>query len=61
MPLYEFACIKCGKDFTLRTSITQKDEAQCPSCGTKEVQQKMGGCFISSGNDAAPKNNRRLG
>ena len=34
MPIYEYRCSKCGKDFELMRPFSQADElSPCPSCG----------------------------
>ena len=34
MPIYEYRCSKCGKEFELMRPFSQADEpAPCPSCG----------------------------
>ena len=33
MPIYEYACQKCGREFEVRKSISLMDEqANCPTC-----------------------------
>jgi putative FmdB family regulatory protein len=41
VPIYEFECRKCGKDFTLVLSVKQYEEKgfTCPACQAKEVEQ----------------------
>jgi len=36
MPIYEFHCKTCGKDFEVRTSIMERDFVRC-SCGEKAI------------------------
>ncbi len=40
MPIYEFQCEKCGKEFSLPLSVKQYEQKQfaCPACQAKEVQ-----------------------
>lgn len=36
MPIYEYRCPYCGKEFQLMRSMSQVDKpALCPKCGTK--------------------------
>jgi putative FmdB family regulatory protein len=55
MPLYEFVCAECGKEFELLVGFSKADEAQtCPSCGGRHSQRKvssfaMGGSSSSGG------------
>jgi putative FmdB family regulatory protein len=41
MPLYEYACRKCGKKFSEVLSIKVHDtkKIQCPKCQSTEVQK----------------------
>ncbi|HEY6003185.1 MAG TPA: zinc ribbon domain-containing protein [Anaeromyxobacter sp.] len=42
MPIYEYACSRCGKSFEeLIIRSFDADEVKCPSCGTREVSRKM--------------------
>ncbi|MBM9520432.1 zinc ribbon domain-containing protein [Desulforhopalus vacuolatus] len=45
MPLYEYKCNACNKEFEyLTTSIKAAEEVKCPSCGSSDVKK-----LISSG------------
>lgn len=40
MPIFEYLCPQCGKEF--EQLVLRKEEAvACPECGQKEVQQKL--------------------
>jgi putative FmdB family regulatory protein len=41
LPVYEFHCGKCGKEFTLVLSVKQyeRKEFACPDCKAVEVEQ----------------------
>jgi putative FmdB family regulatory protein len=41
MPLYEYACRKCGKKFSEVLTIKEHDtkKVRCPKCQTKEVEK----------------------
>jgi putative FmdB family regulatory protein len=41
MPQYEYRCKKCGKEFSLFLSISEKErrKAPCPSCKSRAVEQ----------------------
>ncbi|MFQ5672468.1 MAG: zinc ribbon domain-containing protein [Nitrospinales bacterium] len=42
MPLFEYHCEECRKDFTLLQSTSvNKDETVCPDCGGRKVQYKL--------------------
>jgi putative FmdB family regulatory protein len=40
VPIYEFVCRKCGKEFNLALSVKQyeKKDVACPACQAKEVE-----------------------
>jgi len=40
VPVYEFECQKCGKEFTLVVSVKQYEQGEftCPACQAKEVE-----------------------
>jgi putative FmdB family regulatory protein len=49
MPLYEFTCTKCEKDFELLVrSANWSSEAACPNCGSKKLTKKLS-VFASQG------------
>ncbi len=49
MPVYEYQCAKCGKEFEMMRSRAEKDaQAKCPVCGKSHVQRKMTTCFMRS-------------
>ena len=41
MPIYEFQCQKCGKEFSLVLPVKEYEQKgfACPACQTKEVEQ----------------------
>jgi putative FmdB family regulatory protein len=43
MPTYEFACVKCGEQFTRTMSLKEFEAGQitCPKCNSQEVKQQM--------------------
>lgn len=61
MPIYEYRCRKCGKQFEKLVRVTTPDEeVDCPSCGVKEAERMLslfaafgggagGGCATGSG------------
>jgi len=56
MPIYEYECVKCGKKFELRRSITDSDsEIKCPKCGDENPRKVFSVFGIgSSGGACAP-------
>ena len=54
MPLYEFVCMKCDKDFELLVrSSNWEGTAACPHCGSKKLTKKLS-VFASSVASSAP-------
>ena len=52
MPIYEYACKKCGREFeTLVRSDTVPD---CPSCHSTELEKKLS-VFSAPGSTSAAK------
>ena len=49
MPIYEFKCTKCDKEF--ESIVFRSDERiECPDCDCKDVERMMSACsFKSSG------------
>lgn len=42
MPIYEFVCKECSKNFEeLVLSVSRIDEVLCPACGSGQVKKKM--------------------
>ncbi|MDD2390625.1 MAG: zinc ribbon domain-containing protein [Desulfobacterales bacterium] len=48
MPIYEYHCDRCGKDFEFL--VLGKDQAACPFCKNKTVSKLMSTCgFVNKG------------
>jgi putative FmdB family regulatory protein len=42
MPLYEYACLKCGQEFEVLKKVSQIEEEQdCPKCSSKDTKKKI--------------------
>ena len=53
MPLFEFNCPKCEKDFELLVrSAKWEGTAACPQCGSKKLRKKLS-VFASAGAPAS--------
>jgi len=53
MPIFEFSCDKCEKDFELLVRSTKwEGSAACPHCGSKKLQKKLS-VFASAGAPAS--------
>lgn len=54
MPIYEYRCMKCDKDFEYLV-FGSDHSAKCPDCNTKDVERLMSACsFKSSGGSYSP-------
>lgn len=52
MPIFEYTCTKCGKQFE---ELVFKDEkVPCPDCGTKKTEKLVSRCAFKSGGEKAP-------
>ncbi|GAB4389193.1 MAG: hypothetical protein Kow0025_13040 [Thermodesulfovibrionales bacterium] len=54
MPVYEYACLKCGGVFSVLRLSATAEEAVCPSCGSGDVEKKMSvfGCSVQGGSSS---------
>ena len=53
MPLYEFVCAKCEKDFeSLVRSTRWEGSVACPHCGSKKLTKKLS-VFAAQGSGSA--------
>lgn len=45
MPMYDYKCGECGKEFLLALTLKEHDseQAACPSCGSKNLEQLIAG------------------
>ncbi|HLG44437.1 MAG TPA: zinc ribbon domain-containing protein [Nitrospirales bacterium] len=43
MPMYEYKCLDCGKEFLVALSLKEHESgaAKCSSCGSKKVEQEF--------------------
>jgi len=54
MPMYEYTCTKCQRDFELLRELSQRDEkCQCPHCQAKGKMPRKSSLFSSAGNSGA--------
>lgn len=47
MPLYDYECTKCGLEFELEQSMTDKPRQRCPECRGKVIRLISGGAGIA--------------
>ena len=49
MPIYEYQCRKCGKQFEVIQKVGEGGASlKCPSCGQKGPEKVMSCCFSST-------------
>ena len=41
MPLYEYKCVGCEREFEALVSASHADQATCPACGTGDVRRLL--------------------
>lgn len=42
MPIYEYLCLKCNKQFEeLIRNKADEEELKCPSCGARQLRKQM--------------------
>lgn len=48
MPVYEFACLSCGKEFYLVLSLRsyERKEYACPACGSRQLERAISSCEV---------------
>lgn len=51
MPIFEYLCNKCCKEFSTIKFRADESPTECPSCGTTDVTKKISAfsCSTSSG------------
>jgi len=55
VPLYEYHCARCDKDFEHRGSMAERKNPQpCPACNEPSARIEMSVFAISAGSSAAP-------
>jgi putative FmdB family regulatory protein len=50
MPIYEFLCLKCRKEFALTLTIRERGEKPpvCPVCGSTELEALISSVFVKT-------------
>ena len=41
MPIFEFKCDKCGKEFERVVFVSDQDKVNCPDCGSLEARKLL--------------------
>jgi len=55
MPIYEYVCLTCKKEFEAIRPMSQKDASiTCDKCGSEEVKRKLALVHAHNGGSAAP-------
>ena len=50
MPVYDYLCQDCHKEFELVLTLTEHEEdVKCPHCGSKHVEQESTAFFAITG------------
>ena len=52
MPIYEFTCEECGKEFERLVFGSDQDAVKCPACGSDRTRREFS-VFASGGTDKA--------
>jgi putative FmdB family regulatory protein len=63
MPIYEYRCRKCNKDFeAIQRSSEGPGDIVCPACGTKNPEKLISSCCApSSGKAEGPSHGSSCG
>jgi putative FmdB family regulatory protein len=52
VPIYEYACRKCGNEFELMRRVAEMDAAaKCPACASKATKRKLSTFALARGAD----------
>ena len=54
MPIYEFACAKCGKDSEILVRSSDWKGTTCPHCGSRRLEKKLSVFASGAGDSAEP-------
>lgn len=49
MPLYEYACTRCGRTMEILVSPGEDDQPRCPHCGSRELDKLLSAPSSMSG------------
>jgi putative FmdB family regulatory protein len=50
MPLYEYCCRDCGREFE-ELVFSDKDEVRCPHCGSRQARKLISSCRTRMGGE----------
>lgn len=54
MPIYEYVCRSCGKEFEQLVSSSRAEPSPCPSCGAKGLDKKFSSFAVGSAGSSSP-------
>ena len=55
MPIYEYVCKSCKKEFEVIRPMSQKDAPiECEKCGSKKVKRKLAVIYAHNEQEASP-------
>lgn len=49
MPIFEYKCNMCQKEFEILTVSSKQEEVVCTNCGSTEVQKLLSASTVKSG------------
>jgi putative FmdB family regulatory protein len=44
MPMYEYKCEECGREFEELMSASSREQPRCPSCGAEKTRRMISAC-----------------
>jgi putative FmdB family regulatory protein len=50
MPIYEYCCHDCGKEFE-ELVFSERDPVRCPACGSERARKMISSCRTRMGGD----------
>jgi putative FmdB family regulatory protein len=53
MPIYEYGCRGCGREF--ETLVQGSEKPECPGCGGKKLNKKLSVFAVSSGSESGSR------
>ena len=54
MPIYEYSCKKCGKQFEVLIRKRGDEPGKCPGCGARDIKKAFSTFGVSMGNGDLP-------
>lgn len=60
MPIFEFVCSECGKEFDILISASKKDQVECPACGSSQLKKKLSSFSTTGGSKPSSPDSCRI-